>query len=64
MASIPPISAICPSCQAPIELQVHTRLTSDRAPGGAHALVFMELDASQLRRHIATHEADEQEAAA
>jgi hypothetical protein len=40
-----------------------SRLTSPKAPNGATAVVFLEVDRAKLDRHIATHLTEEEAAA-
>jgi hypothetical protein len=65
MATFAPftVTADCSACHEPVTVSGGPRLTSDRTPDRAGAVVFIEFDQSAIDRHAATHLTDEEAAA-
>jgi hypothetical protein len=54
----------CPACSEPFPVKLKSESTSDLAPAGKTAVVFIQPDLEDFRRHLAVHVADAEEAAA
>lgn len=64
MAQLQPIPVPCPVCGEEILLRATVTGTSDKAPEGPHAAVFVRFSTEDFGRHLAAHIADLEEQAA
>lgn len=64
MAQLQPLPVSCPVCGEGLRIRLHTKPTSEKAPNGPTAVVFIEADNSELEKHLGAHLADIEELAA